>query len=194
MMRSTVGLASLPLAPLLGLAAACSSAPAPASGAAEPAPIVINDEREARLSAALGQHVPVDNLPAIDSLPAPLQSAHRALVAAYAELGIPATIVDPAGTLVAVTEFRVRGEIARTRASRFLSCGATLTGARADEDRVLLSVVSRLTPSGSSSTRIETRVVATATDTRGTGSRQACTTTGELEARLLRGARKALGS
>jgi hypothetical protein len=177
---------------ILLAAAACSSGGR--SDPATPAPVVVVDDREAILSAALGRHVAVNDPPATDSFPAPLATTHRALVAAYTGLGIPANIVDAETGLVAVTESRVRGELAGSRASRFLSCGRTVTGERADEDRVTLTVISRLTPSGTSASRVETRVVATAIDTRGTSARQGCTSTGELEARLHRAAKQALGT
>jgi hypothetical protein len=170
---------------------ACGSRQA---AAARPPVIVVLDEREGRLSAALGRHVTIDDQPIADSLAAAPDRAHRALVAAYSGLGIPDVIANPTSGLVAIAEHRVRGTFARERPSRFISCGTTLTGARADEDLVLLTVVSRLRPAGPSTTIVETRVVATSTDTRGTGARQACTTTGQLEVRLHGAAKAALGS
>jgi hypothetical protein len=179
------------LAATLAGTAACASRRAPD---ARPPVIVVLDEREGRLSAALGRHVTVDDRPIADSLAAAPDRAHRALVAAYSGLGIPDVIANPTTGLVAIAEHRVRGTFARERPSRFLSCGTTLTGPRADEDLVLLTVVSRLRPAGPAASIVETRVVATSTDTRGTGARQPCTTTGQLEARLHQAAKEALGS
>jgi hypothetical protein len=45
-----------------------------------------------------------------------------------------------------------------------------------------------------SGSRIDTRIVATAIDVTGTGGRQPCTTTGELEARLHKMVKAAVGS
>jgi hypothetical protein len=171
------------------LACAARRQPAP-----RPPVVVVFDEREGRLSAALGRHVTVDDRPVSDSLPAPAERAHRALVAAYSDLGIPDVIANPAIGLVAIAEHRVRGTLARQRPSRFISCGTTLTGPRADEDLLVVTVVSRLRAAGPATTVVETRVVGTSMDTRGTGARQACTSTGQLEVRLHEAAKAALAS
>ena len=184
------------VSPLIAGAAVAAGAACGSRRAQEPRPpvIVVLDEREGRLSAALGRHVTVDDQPIADSLTATPDRAHRALVAAYSGLGIADVIANPTSGLVAIAEHRVRGTFARERPSRFISCGTTLTGPRADEDLVLLTVVSRLRPAGPAASVVETRVVATATDTRGTGARQPCTTTGQLETRLHAAAKAALGS
>jgi hypothetical protein len=56
----------------------------------------------------------------------------------------------------------------------------------------VLSVVSWAKPDGSN-TRIESRIVGNATDSGGTGLRMPCTTTGELESRIHKAAKAALG-
>ena len=175
------------------VAGGCSSSGG-AGAAAAPAPVVILDEREARLSAALGTHVIVDDLTHVDSLPAPQAKAHEALVLAYEAVGFRSLLVNPATGLVAVADTAVRGTFARQPMSRLVSCGATIAGPRADQDRISLSVVTHVKPGTTTGwSRVETRVVATATDTQGTGGRQGCTTTGMLETQILQAARKALG-
>ena len=169
---------------------ACASA----GPAGAPAPKVINDEREANLSAALGQRVTTDDMRVSESLDALRADAYRALIAAFAKLGLPAELTNPSSGLVAVAEKRVSGTLAGEPLSRFLSCGETMTGARANQDRIMLSVVSYAKPVGSTASRLETRVVATAIDVTGTGGRQPCTTTGELETRLHRMVKAAVGS
>jgi hypothetical protein len=181
-------------------AAACASGP---RGKASPpesvptnqaAPVIILDEREARLSAALGTHVRVDDVTHLDSLPAPEAKAHEALVLGYQAVGFRSLLVNPATGLVAVADMPVRSTFARQPLSRFVSCGSTIAGPRADQDRVSLSVVSHVKPATTPGwSRVETRVVATATDTQGTGGRQGCTTTGALEVQILGAARKTLG-
>jgi hypothetical protein len=128
------------------------------------------------------------------SLEVPKVQVHRELIAAYAKLGIPAELVNPSTGLVAVTEKRVSNALAGEPLSRFLSCGETMTGARANQDRIVLSVVSYAKPVGMSGSGIDTRIVATAIDVTGTGGRQPCTTTGELEARLHKMVKAAVGS
>jgi hypothetical protein len=171
-------------------AVACASG----GGSGTPGPKVITDEREAALSAALGQRVIADDMTASESFGAQRVHAYRELIAAYAKLGIPAELVNPSTGLVAVTERRVSSSLAGEPLSRFLSCGETITGARANQDRIVLSVISYAKPVGTSESRIETRVVAIAIDVTGTGGRQPCTTTGELEARLHKMVKAAVGS
>jgi hypothetical protein len=172
--------------------AACGSRSG--SGAARaPAPIVVTDERDAALSAALGERIISDDPTVGEWIAAPSGQVYQALVAVYSELGIPATVVNPSTGLVASVDRRVVGRLSGTNLSRYLSCGTTMTGPRADQDRVVLSVVSRVKPEGADKSRVETRVVATATGTSGTSDRLPCTTTGELEARVHNGVKAALG-
>jgi hypothetical protein len=177
----------------LFLTAACSSG-GRAGAAAAPAPVIVLDEREARLSAVLGTHVIVDDLTSVDSLPATQAKAHEALVLGYEAVGFRSLLVNPGTGLVAVADMAVRSTFAQQPLSRFVSCGSTIAGPRADQDRVSLSVVTHVKPGSTPGwSRVETRVIATATDTQGTGGRQGCTTTGLLESRILKAARKSLG-
>jgi hypothetical protein len=154
------------------------------SGAEASAPIVVTDERAAALSAALGERVISDDVGVVASLAAAPDKVHQALVVAYTDLGVPATIVNPSDGLVAAIDRLALRRLGQTALSRYLSCGETITGSRADQDRIVLSVVSRAKPDGPGRTRVETRVVAMATDVSGTATRIPCTTTGQLEARL----------
>jgi hypothetical protein len=191
--RKRFAYAGIALATLF-LTAACSSGGG-AGAAAAPAPVVILDEREARLSAALGTHVIVDDLTTVDSLPASQPKAHEALVLGYEAVGFRSLLVNPATGLVAVADMTVRSTFAQQPLSRFVSCGSTIAGPRADQDRIALSVVTHVKPGSSPGwSRVETRVVATATDTEGTRGRQGCTTTGQLEVQILQAARKTLGA
>jgi hypothetical protein len=141
-----------------------------------------------------GRQVSLGEGAVVASVAAAPGQVHRALVVAFRELGIPVEIADERTGQVANTQFRVNRELAGARLSRFLSCGETITGPRADSDRVLMSVVSTVTSEEPEGSRIETRVVAVATDTGGTGGRQACSSTGELEQRLHRAARGTVSS
>jgi hypothetical protein len=164
------------------------------SGAARaPAPIVVTDERDAALSAALGERVISDDPTVGEPIAAPSAQVYQALIAVYSELGIPATVVNPSTGVVASVHRRAFGRLGGTNLSRFLSCGESMTGPRADQDRIVLSVVSRVKPNGADKSRVETRVVATATGTGGTSDRMPCTTTGELEMRIHRAAKAGLG-
>jgi hypothetical protein len=176
---------SLPLLALLGVMAC-------ASGASRPTPVIVAEPRDALLSDLRGRQASSGEGVVRDSIAASPAQVHQALVEAFKELGIPTEIADPATGQVANTQFRVGRSLAGARLSLFLSCGETLTGPRADSDRVVMAVVSTVAPAGAAS-RVETRVVGVATDTGGTGGRLACNSTGELEARLHRAVKRMVG-
>lgn len=179
-------------AALLALAlAGCSSGggtKAPTSG-----PIIVNDERDAVLSAAMGERVISADQSIYASIAAPADKVHQALIVAYSELGVPATIINPRDGLVAALNRRAFNRLGNERLSRYVSCGDSMTGPRADQDRVVLSVISWAKPDGTGNTRIESRIVGNATDSGGTSMRMPCTTTGELESRIHQAAKAALG-
>jgi hypothetical protein len=192
-MPTSNGLVASALAALVTAAGCASHSSSGAEAAQAPAPIVINDEREATLSAAVGQRVILDDPTVGEPIAAAPKLVHQAMTVAYAELGIPATVVNPNTGLVAAVERRVFGRLGSTNLSRYLSCGETMTGSRADEDRIVLSVVTRVKADGMDKSRVETRIVATASGASGASGRMPCATTGELESRLHQAARRALG-
>jgi hypothetical protein len=156
-------------------------------------PIIVNDDRDAVLSAAMGERVVSSDQSIYASIAAPPDKVHQALIVAYSELGVPATAINPKDGLVATLNRRAFNRLGNERLSRYVSCGDSMTGPRADQDRVVLSVVSWAKPDGSGHTRIESRIVGNATDSGGTGTRMPCTTTGELESRIHKAAKAALG-
>ena len=161
--------------------------------ASTPAPIVVNDERDAVLSAAMGERVISTDQAIYESVAMAPDKVYQALIVAYSELGVPATIINPRDGLVASLNQRAVGRLGNERLSRYVSCGDSMTGPRADQDRVVLSVISWAKPDGTGNTRVESRVVGSATDSGGTSMRMPCTTTGELESRIHKAAKAALG-
>jgi hypothetical protein len=169
----------------------CTSASS--RNASAPAPIVVNDDRDAVLSAALGQTVVSADQSIYDSMDAAPEKVYQALILAYSELGVPATIINPKEGLVAALKRRAFNRLGNERLSRYVSCGDSITGPRADQDRIELSVISWARPDGRGKTRVETRIVGTAFDSGGTGLKMPCTTTGTLESRLHKAVRGSLG-
>jgi hypothetical protein len=149
----------------------------------EPPDPVLSDLRARQAAAAEGA--------VRDSIAAPPDRVRAAVVGAFRELGIPTEIVSHSTGQVANRQFPVGRELAGTRLSRLLQCGQTLTGPRADIDRVLMSVVSDVRPLGAGSSSVTTRVIGVAIDAGGSGHRSACSSTGELERRLHQAVRKA---
>jgi len=175
--------------------AALFSVAACAPRAAGPSPVVVVGEPlDPMLAELRGRYDTGAEGQVRDSVAAPPERVHAAVVAAFRDLDIPADIVNPATGQVANTQFRAARELAGARLGRLLQCGETLTGPRADNDRVLLSVISKVTAAGAGSSFVETRVVAGATDVGGTGGRFACRSTGELERRLHDAVRRAAGA
>jgi hypothetical protein len=161
--------------------------------ASAPAPIVVTDGREAMLSAAFGERVSAQDQVTYESVEAPPDKVYQALIVAYSELGVPATVINPAQGLVAAIKRRAFARLGNVALSRYLSCGSSMTGPRADQDRIELSVISWARPDGVGKSRVETRFVANATDSGGTSTRMPCTSTGELESQLHKAAKQALG-
>lgn len=67
---------------------------------------------------------------------------------------------------------------------RYLDCGNSLTGPRANEYDVALSIVTRVNPVSSDSTVIETTLDANARPRATSGSSVHCISKGELETRI----------
>lgn len=177
----------------LGVAILAGCSPGGGAKSSTPAPIVVNDERDAVLSAAMGERVISNDQAIYESVAAPPDRVYQALIVAYSDLGVPATIINPRDGLVAALNRRAFNRLGNERLSRYVSCGDSMTGPRADQDRIVLSVISWAKPDGSGNTRIESRIVGNATDSGGTGIRMPCTTTGELESRIHKAAKAALG-
>lgn len=120
---------------------------------------------------------------ATDSLAVPAVRAFAAVRAAYEAIGIPVAVADAAGGQVGNPKFVVRQTLGRTALSRYLRCGETMTGSRADSDRIVMSIVTTVAPLPSGSSSIRTTLSARAIDMSGSsGDPQTCTSTGLLEA------------
>jgi hypothetical protein len=172
------------LALLVAVSACTSRASAPGS-------IVVVEPRDPVLSDLRGRQAATGEGAVRDSIAAPPDRAFAALVNAFRDLGIPTEIIRHSTRQVSNTQFGVGRELAGTRLSQLLRCGETLTGPRADIDRVLMSVVSQVRPLGAGSSSVATHVIGVATDAGGTGRRSACSSTGELERRLHDAVKKA---
>jgi hypothetical protein len=186
MNRSTCALLA---AGLVVAAASCASAPASQS------PTVVSDPQGIATSDARGRKITIGHDGAVaDSVSTTADSAFQALVRAYGELGIATTLFDLRGRRVGDPRMTASRAFKGSPLSRFLSCGEGITGPRANNDRIMLSVVSTAKPRpGGAGALLETRVTAVAIDTGGRGGQTQCTTTGELEELIHYAARSALG-
>lgn len=125
-----------------------------------------------------------------DAIAQPIDEAYAAMLLAYQKLGIEATTNDPVGHNIGNTSVRVLHRFNNEDLSRFFECGRDpLGGPRADRYRVTFSVVTSLTSTGKDDTKIETLVTAKGVDPGGDGQDVYCSTTGHLEALLLKTAK-----
>jgi hypothetical protein len=117
----------------------------------------------------------------------PLDEAYAAMMVAYARLGIEATTNDSGGHVVGTTSMTVVHRFRDLDLSRYFECGRDAVGApRADRYRVTFSAISTLSADGPSNSKVETLVTAKGSDPGGNGSDVYCSTTGRLEADLIK--------
>ena len=112
-------------------------------------------------------------------------AAYRALVDVYTQLGFAPETMDEGSLRVAKTNLVARRLIAGERASAYLDCGQSLTGARADEGRLTVSITSQAGASSSSGATVATVVSAVVRSNDGaSSSAMSCFSTGRLEKRI----------
>lgn len=120
------------------------------------------------------------------SVSQPVDEAYASMLLAYQKLGIVAAINDPVNHRVGNTAVNVLHRWNGEDLSRFFECGRdALQTPRADDDRITFSVVTTLGANGAD-TKVETLVTARGTDPGANGSTVYCSTTGHLEALLLK--------
>jgi hypothetical protein len=108
---------------------------------------------------------------------------------AYAALGIPVTLRLPDAHQIGNQRFTARGHLNGHLLSTYVNCGQTLVINHADQDQIIMSIVTTVRRTGSGSA-VETLVTANAVDrTSGNaGAMMNCTSTGALETALHRAA------
>jgi hypothetical protein len=116
----------------------------------------------------------------VDASPA---STFAALMAAYQDLGIEVKLLNPQTREIGNRRFSKMYDLAGMRMSKYVGCGSTETGPAADNYRITMSVVSRVSPIGAGS-RIDTQMTAYAEDLGSSKGAISCTTLGVLEQRI----------
>jgi hypothetical protein len=116
----------------------------------------------------------------VNTTPAAMMSG---LSAAYADLGIEVKLWNPQTGEVGNRNFTKMYRLAGRPVSDYLGCGTTTTGQAADNYRITMSLVSRVTPNGSGS-KVETTLTAYAEDISSSKGTLSCLTLGTLEQRL----------
>lgn len=127
----------------------------------------------------------------IGALPQPVDEAFAAMLIAYEKLGIETTTNDSGSHNVGNTAVTVVHRLNGEDLSRYFECGRDAFGTpRADRYRITFAVVSTLSASGPTATKVATLVTARGTDPGGNGSDVYCSTTGHLEAELIKTAKQ----
>jgi hypothetical protein len=104
------------------------------------------------------------------------------LLAVYQDMGIELTTVNRNAWRVGNGQFMAFRRLAGRPMTTYVSCGATLSGPVAANNRIQMSVDSELEAVGSDSTRIRSWITATAHSTEGASRNAlACSSTGALE-------------
>ncbi|NJD19023.1 MAG: hypothetical protein FIA95_07045 [Gemmatimonadetes bacterium] len=180
-MRRRVRASRALLAPLgmgaLAVAAGCGSpGGAPAPGAAAPPPSITAAGTTLYVNVAPSRGVVAD---AVQATP---DAAWAALPRAYADLGIPVKEVSDASRTLGNSRFVVSRRLGDTPLSRYLECGAGLTGAFADRYRIEMLIRTTVQPGEAGGARVESYLEASARNPEGSSNTGvACASTQRLE-------------
>lgn len=123
------------------------------------------------------------NLPAASTVvPFAADRVMRALATVYTKMGIDLTLIDPPTGRIGNPHFIRRREINGVQISQLLNCGRNMTGNRADNDRITISLVSTAKGEPDGGTRLSTVFTAGAQTMDGSsGDVTSCGTSGVLE-------------
>ena len=171
--------------PILALILVCGCA-----STRQPATEPASTDRILGVEAKTGEviHTQASTGPVTTALHAPFSAVWTALPDVYGALEIELTVIDqPSGTIGNRSFVRSR-TLNGKRLSAYFDCGSSMTGMRADEGRMILSVVSRVTAGTDGETSLAT-TAASAVQTNEGASAQTipCSSTGVLE-ETIRGA------
>lgn len=120
---------------------------------------------------------------------APRETLWPLLPVVYEELGLPGPAADKSIWTVAVQNHMTSRRVGDARMSELIDCGMGLTGAHADSHRIRLSVRTWL-ETVATGTKVITRVESHASSVDGTARSFACSSRGELEARIANALRR----
>ncbi|CAA9295501.1 MAG: hypothetical protein AVDCRST_MAG89-105 [uncultured Gemmatimonadetes bacterium] len=117
----------------------------------------------------------------------PLESAWAALPGVYAAMGLTGGgVMDEAARQFGMPPTTLPRRLNDTPLSRFVDCGSTRLIPNADTYAVRLQVSTQLVAEGTALTRVQTLVEGTARPREMSGNPVLCTSTGELERRIVR--------
>lgn len=184
-MRNTIGVLVLAVAGLAGCAASKRT------------PKEVPPHRPELVTTAATTAFDVTKRPGPDvgavTLRASVDDVWEALIATYAELGIPVTMRDVSTLTLGNGELKVRRRLGKVPLATYIDCGDTQGGRSADTYEVMLSIYSQIQSVGPNTNRVMSsfqsmgRPVSIASDYR------RCSSTGALERSFGELLRKHLG-
>jgi len=128
----------------------------------------------------------------LDTLFAPLDQVWRALPAAYEALAIRVTDLDSANHVIANSGLIVRRQLGKVALTRYLDCGDSQGVPSAETYEIRLSVLTRLQASAAGTSIVATSVQATGRPVSVSGMDVRCSSTRQLESRLVNALRAQL--
>jgi hypothetical protein len=180
--------ASRLVAPVLAACtlAACASSkrePEPGAGAPTPVPVRVQTMGEARgTTLAVASSIPEAIGATVE---APPGGAWVGLIQAWEILKLNPDQINSDAYLLSVQNARVRRQLGGKPMSRYLDCGMGQQGATADAYDIALSVRSQLRAAEGGKTEVLSLVTATARAGVTSNSSVQCSSTGELEKRIV---------
>lgn len=162
------------------LLAACSSATTPGPAPSGPNSVIATGHHGAHISMAATGGT------SVHAVRAPVDAVWAALPSVYEELQIPVGTLEQDARRVGNREFNVSRRLGGEALARYVDCGLG-AGATplANTSRLTLSIVTTLYPTGDS-TQVRTEITGSGRPFDATGGdRVRCTTTGQLEARIV---------
>jgi hypothetical protein len=167
----------------------CASASRPAS---EPS----SNDRILGVNNQTGEvlHTQASVGPVASSIHAPFSTVWAALPEVYNSLAIELTVIDqPSGTVGNRSFVRTR-TLGGKRMSAYFDCGSSMTGMRADEGRMTITAVSRVTDVANGETSLATTVSAVVQTNEGASAQNIpCASSGALEETIRSGVARRTG-
>ncbi len=121
----------------------------------------------------------------LDTVLAPVDQVWRALPAAYEALAIPVTDLDSATHVIANSGITVRRQLGKVPLTRYLDCGDSQGAPSAETYEIHLSVLTRVQPAAAGTSIVATTVQATGRPVTLSGTYIRCSSTRQLESRLV---------
>lgn len=157
---------------------ACASSGSSSTSSARPATSTIR-------SAAVGS-ITMTNATTADvtHLASTPDAVFRILPSVFDSVSIPVNTIDPSRKQVGNSGFKIRARLGKAPLSRYLDCGNTQIGPNADSYDVMLTVMTTVSPEGSTGAVLSTTVDAQAKPVTYNQAYSHCSSKGGIEIRI----------